>query len=123
MDAKEFIITKFERNYPTLVNLIDFWTEHSIVQNWDCVKVILNEFNIPDCPPQNEFNAQGERKTFVYLNEICNRVTEYFIAKGFKRVVVSSPVTLFSPYKTHIRGHCVAAYFTAEEKDNFKPGK
>jgi hypothetical protein len=112
MEAQEFIIKKFERNYPTLVQLINDWTEHSINQNWDCVKLILNEYNVPDCPEANTFNEKKERKSWIYVEEICGKVAEYFYAKGFKRVNRHYPVTLWSPYKTHIQGHCISAYFT-----------
>jgi hypothetical protein len=112
MEANEFIIKKFERNYPTLVKLIDEWTEHSIEQNWDCVKIILNEYNVPNCPEPNTFNEKHERKSWIYLEDISSKIAEYFFAKGFKRVNRHWPVTLWSPYKIHLSGHCISAYFT-----------
>lgn len=111
MIASEFIITKFERNNPELLKMIEDWTAFSIEQNFDCVKIILNEYTVPNCPELNTFNEKKERKSWVYLNETCAKISDYFSAKGFKRVEVLFPVSLKSPKGEFISGHCICAYF------------
>jgi len=111
--AVNFAIQKFEQNYPTLVNLFEEWQAHSIAQNWDCVKVILNEYNVPDCPELGSV-VGGETvyyaQRFAYTEKIVNLFIEYLFAKGFKRINKLYPVTLWSPYDTHLKGFCISAY-------------
>jgi hypothetical protein len=96
MNATEFIIKKFETNYPEIVKSIEEWTEFSIKKNWDEVRIILNQNNVNNCPKENEYgeiNEKGElgNKQAAYLLKVSQRVSEYLGAKGFGYVQTWRP--------------------------------
>jgi hypothetical protein len=88
MNATEFVIKKFETNYPEIVKSIDEWTEFSIKKNWDELRIILNQNNVANCPDENaygEINDRGEQGNLLtaYLLKISFKVQEYLNAKGY----------------------------------------
>jgi len=112
MDAKEFIIKKFEQNNPVIIKLIEKWEKHSINENWDGLNIILNGYNVPNCPHENEYDMDKQvNKQFAFLNEICKKVTQYFLAKGYKKVSTSPCSTLKDYNGDFIHGYKVVANF------------
>jgi len=110
MEAKEFIIKKFELNNPELLKVINDWTEHSIKQNWDDLKIILNESNVPNCPKDNEYDdVLKVNKKSYFLNKTCENIGEYLLAKGFTRIDIFWSEDLFSPDHCWYHGHSVHA--------------
>jgi hypothetical protein len=88
MNATEFVIKKFETNYPSVVKSIEEWTEFSIKKNWSEVRIILNQNNVPDCPGELEYgviNEKGERGNLLaaYLFKFSQIVAEYLSAQGY----------------------------------------
>jgi len=96
MNASEFIIRKFETNYPGIVKSIDIWTEFSIKKNWDEVRIILNQNNVDNCPDQSEYGVideKGQKGNLqaAYLLKIAQKTSEYLNAKGFAYVQTWRP--------------------------------
>lgn len=92
MNAAEFVIKKFESNYPSVVKSIEEWTEFSIKKNWPEVRIILNQNNVPNCPDENAYgviNEKGEEGNLLsaYLLKISHIVVEYFNAQGYNAVI------------------------------------
>ena len=89
MNAKEFVIKRFELNNPELLKSIKEWEELSIQQNYEGVHIILNQNNIPNCPAENAYgiiNEKGEQGNLLhcYFKKITAEVAEYFLALGMK---------------------------------------
>jgi len=117
MEAKEFIIKKFELNNPELLKVIEEWTEHSIKMNWDEVRIIVNEFNVPNCPEEGTFNEKGARKTWAFLNKTCEDIGDYLMAKGFTMITRYACGTLKSADGKYYSGHMVyASMYKNKEK-------
>jgi hypothetical protein len=117
MNATEFIIKKFEANYPEIVKSIDEWTEFSIKKNWDEVRIILNQNNVNNVPAETEYgeiNERGEKGNLqaAYLLKISQRVTEYFIAKGFAKVETLRPAHEEAPQGGWQGGILIKAKYT-----------
>lgn len=114
MNAKEFVIRKFELNNPELVKSIGEWTELSIQKNYEGVHIILNQNNIPKCPSENEYgiiNDRGERGNLLHYHtrKITAEVVEYFTALGYKEIHTLYPQTEISPNNTHQNGFLIIA--------------
>jgi hypothetical protein len=116
MEAKEFIIKKFELNNPELVKVIEEWTEHSIKMNWDEVRILLNGNNVPNYPIEDEFNEKGERKTWVFLNKTSQNIGDYLMAKGFTHIIHYSSGYLQASDGQYYSGHIIYASMYKSEK-------
>lgn len=112
MDSKEFIIKKFEMHYPNIVKIIGEWEEFSIKKNWDEVKIILNEKNVPDAPASEWDTTINKNKRWNFFNILSEKTSEYLRAKGCVYTIQRYPVTLECPenkeYK-YLGGHCIIA--------------
>ena len=86
IDPKEYIIKRFETNYPEIVELIDVWTQHSIKKDWDAITVGLNQHTVPDCPPNEYCNELQANKRYMFFTELSERLGDYFLAQGYKMV-------------------------------------
>jgi hypothetical protein len=116
MNATEFTIKKFERNYPTIVKSIQEWEEHSINENWDELRIILNQNNVPNCPEEyayGKINEKGEEGNLLaaYLLKISNAVSEYLLAQGYATVETWRPAHEKAPQGGWQAGVLIKARF------------
>lgn len=117
MNASEFIIKKFETNYPGIVKSIEEWTEFSIKKNWDEVRIILNQNNVDNCPNENEYGVideKGQKGNLqaAYLLKIALRTAEYLNAKGFVYVATLRPAHEEAPQGGWQAGVLLKARYT-----------
>jgi len=110
MDAKEFIIKKFEQNNPELLKVIEDWTQHSINQNWDELRILLNEINVPNCPKANEYDKELKiNKQYHFLQKVSENIADYLLAKGFTYIETISDYSSIAPDGRFYRGCCIFA--------------
>jgi hypothetical protein len=114
MNAKEFVIQKFESNNLELLKSIHEWEEFSIKQNYEGVHIILNQNNIPNCPAESEYgiiNDRGEHGNLFHyhLRKITAGVVEYFTALGYSEIHTLYPKTEISPNNTFQNGFLIIA--------------
>ena len=114
MDPKEFILKRFETNYPEVVKLIEVWAEHSIKQNWDALSVLLNHHTVPDCPP-DEFSKELQgNKRYFFFKELGAKVAEYLYTKAYTYVSRTDGDQLYTPDGKHMSGLVVRARMVTE---------
>lgn len=114
MEAKEFVIKRFEAGNPEIVKVILEWTEFSITKNYDGVHIIINEYNVPNCPKENEYdviNEKGEHGNlqYYYLKKVIFQIKEYLSAQGYSNIHTLYPVTEISPNGKYINGFLIIA--------------
>jgi hypothetical protein len=111
MDAKHFYISKFEKHNPELVKVIEEWYEQSIESNWDELRIIVNEYNIPNCPKNNEWdNDKKINKTYAFIQKTCYDISDYLLAKGFTQVSFQGCQHEFSKKAgSWLQGTCIRA--------------
>lgn len=114
MEAKEFVIRRFESNNPELLKSIKEWEEFSIKQNYEGVHILLNENNIPKCPSETEYgiiNDKGERGNLLHyhIRKITAEVVEYLTALGFSEIHTLYPNTEITPNNTYQSGFLIIA--------------
>jgi hypothetical protein len=118
MDAQHFYINKFEKHNPELVKLIEEWYEQSIESNWEELRIIVNEYNIPNCPQGNQWDdVKKINRTFAFIQKTCNDISDYLMAKGFTRVEVWGSQHEFSKKAgAWLQGTCIRASMYKPEK-------
>ena len=114
MNAKEFVIRKFELNNSELLKSIKEWEEFSIKQNYEGIHIILNQNNIPNCPDDNKYgiiNEKGEKGNLqhYHIRKVIAEVVEYFTASGFSEIHTLYPKTEICPNNTHQSGFLIIA--------------
>jgi hypothetical protein len=114
MNAKEFVIRKFELNNPELIKSINEWEEFSIKQNYEGLHILLNQNNIPNCPSEGTYgiiNESGEKGNLLHyhLRKITAEVQEYFTALGYKEIHTLYPKTEICPNNTYQSGFLIIA--------------
>jgi len=109
MDAKEFIIKKFEQNNPELLKVIEEWTQHSINQNWDELRILLNQDNVPQCPKNEYDEILKANKQYLFLLKTSQDIIDYLMVKGFTYIISSPTETLITPTNVYQRGFCLFA--------------
>lgn len=118
---KEFVIKRFEANYPELMKIIEEWTNISIEYDLDDIKIMLNSTNLTNIPPDEWDNKGQVNKRHEFYTYYQNKIIEYLQAKGFKAVGYSMGTTTLHKPKTEtkselsVNGYMITAYIKTPE--------
>lgn len=116
MEPKDFIIKRFELNFPEFVKLVEEWTEISIQRNWENVKIFLNTKNCPDVPASGWDETTQSDKRYAYFIGVIEVIVEYLQAKGYPAVSYTKAIISINEEKTETRdkfqasGYCITAH-------------